>query len=107
MADRTSTQAVHDLHLCASCRQPFVAPVAVVERLDGDRYVVELSCTNCGWSAVSVHHDAALAALDRKLDQATSQIAAAADVLALAGELERIDRFAGALAQDQILPEDF
>lgn len=105
MADRISS--VRDLEVCAACRQPFVAPVAVVDRLGADRFVVELSCTNCGWSEVSAQPDTALEALDRRLDDVTTQIAAAADVLALATELERIDRFAAALDRDVILPEDF
>jgi hypothetical protein len=108
MADHPApTPWTRDLHLCDACRRPFVAPVGVVETLGPGRYVVELSCTNCGWSEVSVHQDAALDALDRQLDHATSQIAAAADVLALATALESIDRFARALEDDLILPEDF
>jgi len=109
MADRRSSthSPFRDLHVCDACGRPFVAPVSVVETLDGEHHVVELSCTNCGWSDIGVHRDADLIALDRQLDRATSQIAATADGLALAFELERIECFARALDDGLILPEDF
>ena len=48
-----------------------------------------------------------LVALDRALDRDTAQIEAAATALALTLELERIERFALALQEGHILPEDF
>jgi hypothetical protein len=103
---RRSTPA-EPLHVCAACRRPFVVPVSVVDLIDGDRAVVELHCTNCGLTALGVHGDADLEALDRALDATTESMREAADLLAFVDELGRIDAFADALRRDLILPEDF
>jgi len=96
-----------DLHQCPTCRQPFVAPRDILAEHDDGRIVVDLACTNCGWSAVQLHDTITLCALDRAVDRDAARIEAAADALALSCELERIDRFAEALHAGHILPEDF
>jgi len=96
-----------DLHLCPTCRQPFVAPREILGEHDDGHLVVDLECANCGWTAVQLHDSLQLCALDRALDRDSARIAAAADALALSCELERIDRFADALHAGHILPEDF
>jgi hypothetical protein len=96
-----------DLHLCPSCRQPFVAPREILAEHEDGQLVVDLGCANCGWSAVQLHDNVDLCALDRALDRHSARIEAAADALALSCELERIDRFAEALQAGHILPEDF
>ena len=96
-----------DLHLCPTCRQPFVAPREILGEHDDGHLVVELGCANCGWSAVQLHDSAQICALDRALDRDSARIEAAADALALSCELERIERFAEALRAEYILPEDF
>jgi hypothetical protein len=101
-----STISDGDLRTCPTCRQPFVAPRDVLSRDDG-HVVVELQCVNCGWSSIQLRESRELVALDRLLDRDTAQIEAAAEALAVTLELERIDRFALALAGGHILPEDF
>jgi hypothetical protein len=96
-----------DLHVCPTCRQPFVAPREILAEHDDGQLVVDLGCANCGWSAVQLHDTFQLCALDRALDRDSARIEAAADALALSCELERIDRFAEALRVGHILPEDF
>ena len=96
-----------DLHLCPTCRQPFVAPREILAEHDDGYLVVDLECANCGWTAVQLHDSLQLCALDRALDRDSARIEAAADALALSCELERIDRFADALHAGHILPEDF
>jgi hypothetical protein len=96
-----------DLQTCPACRRPFVVPAAVVDVVGHDRYVVELTCTNCPWSEVAVHEEAALEDLDRRLERSVAAMQAAAEIVEIAAELERIDRFAAALRADLVLPEDF
>jgi hypothetical protein len=97
-----------DLHVCGSCRRPFVVPQAVLRVLDGrDEYCVELACADCGWSHVGTYAGDALEALDRELDRGQAEIHAAVAVFEAVEELMRIDRFAAALHADLILPEDF
>ena len=98
---------IEPLHVCAGCRRPFVVPVSVVDLLDRERAVVELHCTNCGRTALGVHDDASLEALDRELDATTASMQESLALLSYVDELERIDAFADALQRDFILPEDF
>src|SRR3954452_7581254 len=95
------------LHVCESCDRPFVVPVSILDVHDDGRYVVELSCANCEASSLATHDEASLEALDIELDRSLLVIQEALDALVIADELERIDRFAAALHDDLILPEDF
>jgi hypothetical protein len=96
-----------DLHVCPTCSRPFVAPRAILMLADREHFVVELACENCEWWAVRILDEEQIEALDRALDEATTQIAEAVSDLHAAEELERIDAFVGALREDLILPEDF
>jgi hypothetical protein len=101
-------RATQDLHVCGSCRRPFVVPDAIVSAPGGiEGVVVELRCTDCGWTHMGAYPAAAVEALDRALDLTEREIRAALEVCELAAELERIDRFARALELDLITPEDF
>src|SRR4051812_1151317 len=96
-----------DLHICEQCREPFVVPVTILDVHTDGRYVVELSCANCSASSLTTHDEASLEALDIELDRGLLAIQEALDALVIADEMERIDRFAEALQDDLILPEDF
>ena len=98
---------VAQLQVCGQCRRPFIVPKSIVDILDADRYLVELGCTNCGHTTLSQHYDEELEALDGELQASADQIREALEVISLVDELERIDRFADALRDDHILPEDF
>jgi hypothetical protein len=101
-------RATKDLHVCGSCRRPFVVPEAVVSAPgDSDGVVVELRCTDCGWTHVGAYPPAAVEALDRALDLTEREMRAALEICELSDDLERIDQFAAALHADLILPEDF
>ena len=102
-----TTAAQTDLHVCSACERDFIVPISVVDLLDEDRCVVELSCTNCGTAWLGVHDDRTLMELDRHLDLAQDKMREAVEVLEIADELDRIDRFVRALRADHILPEDF
>jgi hypothetical protein len=101
-------RATEDLQICGSCRRPFVVPDAIVSAPDGvEGVVAELRCTDCGWTHVGAYAPAAIEALDRALDLSEREIRAALEIRELSDELERIDRFARALALGLIAPEDF
>ena len=101
-------RATEDLHICGSCRRPFVVPDAIVSAPKGvEGVVVELRCTDCGWLHSGAYPQAAVEALDRAMDLSEREIRAALDVIVLASELERIDDFARALEYGLITPEDF
>ena len=95
------------LHVCAGCDRPFVVPVSVVDFVDRDRAVVELSCTNCGRTVLGVHDDESLEALDRELVATMESIREAAALLRYVDDLQRIEAFADAHRRELILPEDF
>jgi hypothetical protein len=99
--------AGRDLHVCASCRLPFIVPMSIVDAYQDGRFLVELSCNNCGATSLETHDDMTLEDLDIELDRSLLRMQETLDGLALADELERIDRFVAALHDDQILPEDF
>jgi ribosomal protein S27AE len=96
-----------DLRLCPTCRRSFVVPREILASHDDGNHVVELACSNCGWSAIQLHGGVRLSAFDQALDRDSAQIQAAAEALAMSVELERIDQFADALYAGYILPEDF
>jgi hypothetical protein len=101
-------RATDDLHICGSCRRPFVVPDAIVSAPHGVAGVVaELRCTDCGWTHVGAYAPAAIEALDRELDRVEREIRAALQLFELAAELGRIDAFGRALEFDLITPEDF
>ena len=102
-----STAALDPVGVCSTCDEPFVVPVDILGVAGHWRYVVELHCTNCGWSGVQVHDEGALERLDRALDGQAGQMRAAVEVLGVSQDLDRIDRFARALAEGDVLPEDF
>jgi hypothetical protein len=103
----TVLESSTDLRRCPHCRQPFVAPREVLASHDDGHLVVDLGCANCDWSSIQLRDALELVALDRALDRDSAQIEAAADALGMTLELERIDRFALALTEGHILPEDF
>jgi len=101
-------RATEDLHICGSCRRPFVVPDAIVSAPKGvEGVVVELRCTDCGWLHSGAYPQAAVEALDRAMDLSEREIRAAVEVLDFVDELTRIDAFARALEMDLIVPEDF
>jgi hypothetical protein len=95
------------IHQCTECHEPFVIPVDVLDVFDGGRCLVELYCTNCQDSRVSVHEDGELMELDEHLQASTAVMHNAVDVLQAIEEWERAERFVEALHADLILPEDF
>ena len=101
-------RATEDLHICGSCRRPFVVPDAIVSAPKGvEGVVVELRCTNCGWLHAGAYPQAAVEAIDRAMDLDDREIRTAVEILEFVDELDRIEVFARALELDLIVPEDF
>ena len=94
-------------HMCRICLRPFLVPLSIVPLVSQDGYVVELECTNCEDSTVALLSEEQMERLDRELDRQTGRLRHTLAELRLADELERVDRFAAALAAGHILPEDF
>ena len=94
-------------HVCRVCQRPFVVPLSTFPLISRDGYVVELRCTNCEDSTVSLLRPEELERFDHELDRQTGRIRHQLAELHLADELERVDRFSAALRAGDILPEDF
>ena len=108
VASRASTlQAPDGLHVCPSCRLPFVHPGEIREVVGVDRIRLDLECANCDWSDTSVHHDKELETLDVAMDRSFADLLWTLEVVWIANEEAAIARFASALSAGAILPEDF
>jgi len=94
-------------HVCRICRRPFLVPMSIVTLVSQHGYVVELRCSNCDDATVALLDDDQMERLDRELDRQAGDIRHAIAEMRLADELERVDRFAVALQEGHILPEDF
>ena len=92
-------------HVCRACERPLLQSEMALQ--DGDCWRVLLSCPSCGWSGTRLLDDADLDRLDRELDAALEQLAEALELFTKQNMREYHDAFAGALAADAILPEDF
>lgn len=106
-APRPARFEVPDLHLCRGCERPFVVPMAVIDVVGADQYLMELQCQNCGLVVVDPHGEEVLEALDRELDRQRADMEAALELWVVTRQVEEIDAFSRALAEDHILPEDF
>ena len=105
---RFDQQAVdtQPLHICGQCSSPLVQPVDWCE-VSNERWQLELSCPNCGWTVVDVYAEKQVHALEDKLDEGLADMLLDLQRLTQANMAEQIERFIAALATDQILPEDF
>ena len=99
-------RAHDDLHICPSCGCNLVHPLEW-SPVDSERWRIELWCPNCEWGEVQVHAQPVLDRFDLILDDATESLLDDLAELQQANMEEELERFAHALATDQILPEDF
>ena len=95
------------IHVCPSCRLPFIVPGEIREVIGIDRVRLDLECANCDWTDTCIHHDKDLESLDIALDRSFADLLWTLEVVWIANEEAAIERFASALAADAILPEDF
>jgi hypothetical protein len=102
---RLARQRAHSRHVCASCGRSFVYPEFGVP--EGGRWLVLLHCQSCDWSVETVFDDATLEEFERELDEERAGIELDLERLTRHNMREYYERFAAALANDAILPEDF
>lgn len=99
-------RADDDLHICPSCSCNLVHPLEW-SPVDNENWRVELWCPNCEWADAQVHPQRVLDRFDLILDDATESLLDDLSALQRSNMEEELERFAHALACDQILPEDF
>lgn len=95
-----------DLHVCAECSSRLVYPTQWAP-VDLRKWRVELRCPECETWSENVYDQPDLDRFDALLDQGTQSLMA--DLHELQEQNMRADlhRLTVALADDQILPEDF
>ena len=94
------------LERCPKCSRDLVQ-AGSYEPLWGDRWLISLSCPNCSWEHEGVWPHAALRRFEEHLDDLDDQLWSELLTLEKTRMAEEIEQFAGALAADAIVPEDF
>lgn len=97
---------VRQLHVCPACESDLVQPVAWSEADDG-RWDLSLECPNCGWNESGLFDRLQVEMLEDQLDEGLSEMIADLQRLTQANMAAEIERFAAALQDNLILPEDF
>jgi hypothetical protein len=101
-----TAEAVQDLHVCVECDSELVYPVQWDEA-GPENWSVLLHCPNCGVFREGVFTQDNVELFDEELDRGADALARDYKRLMRANMADEIERFAGALAADAILPEDF
>jgi hypothetical protein len=95
-----------DLHVCVECSSELVYPVQW-EEAGPENWTVLLHCPNCALYREGVFSQETVESFDEELDRGADALARDYKRLMRANMADEIERFAGALAADAILPEDF
>lgn len=98
--------ASRGLHQCPECNSPLVQPIEWHEARTGF-WELTLRCPNCQWQTYGLYSQRQVDAFEEELEDGLAQMLADLSRLTQANMAEEVDRFAGALARDLILPEDF
>jgi hypothetical protein len=94
------------LHVCLECSSGLVYPVEW-EESGTENWSVLLHCPNCDLYREGIFSQETVEVFDEELDRGADALARDYKRLMRANMAEEIDRFAGALRSDAILPEDF
>jgi hypothetical protein len=103
---RIPVEPIEDLHICPECERALVYPVEW-EEVSATHWEVLLRCPNCEWGELGVYDQMTVDRFDEELDLGTEGLLRDLQRLTKANMEEETERFAAALANDQILPEDF
>jgi hypothetical protein len=95
-----------ELHVCVECSSELVYPVQW-EESGPVNWNVLLHCPNCDVFREGIFTQDTVESFDEELDRGADALARDYKRLMRANMAEEIERFAGALASDAILPEDF
>jgi hypothetical protein len=101
-----AAEPLDDLHVCPECDRELVYPVEW-EESSATHWEVFLRCPNCEWTEVGTFDQATVDRFDEQLDVGTEALLRDLKRLTRANMEDEIERFAGALSADLILPEDF
>jgi len=99
-------QPDQDLSICLGCESRLVYPVEW-EEAGPEHWNVLLHCPNCDGLREGVFSQDAVENFDEQLDRGADALARDYKRLMRSNMSDEIDRFAGALAADAIVPEDF
>jgi RNase P subunit RPR2 len=99
-------KSAEGMHACPHCSSVLVQPVNWHEQGDG-HWHVELRCPECEWWGRDSYSQSEVDHYDEELDRGGQELIEDLRALTRANMEEEADRFAGALASDSILPEDF
>ena len=94
------------VHLCPECDSDLVQPIDWRER-DRDNWAVELRCPECEWRGDGVFTQLQVDRFDRVLDAGARSLVDDLRRLTRDNMEGEVERFAEALHQGSILPEDF
>jgi hypothetical protein len=94
------------LHVCPGCDSGLVQPHQWAEA-GPDSWTVSLHCPNCGLERSGVYAQDDVDAFDELLDKGCDELARDYRRLVRSNMEAEVERFATALLQDHILPEDF
>ncbi len=103
---RPAPEPVQDLHVCVECDSELVYPIQW-EEAGAENWSVLLHCPNCDVFREGVFTQDNVELFDEELDRGADALARDYKRLMRANMADEIERFAGALAVDAILPEDF
>jgi hypothetical protein len=96
----------HSLHLCPACGSDLVQAEWWEEAGNG-AWRVGLRCPECEHRHAGIYSQATVDAFDERLTDGGDELEAAYELLVSENLAAELDRFAGALRADAILPEDF
>ncbi|MCW3000453.1 MAG: hypothetical protein JWN65_4002 [Solirubrobacterales bacterium] len=94
------------LHECGSCASELVYPLDWSEA-GSKHWEITLRCPNCEWTGTGVFASGTVEQFDSELDRATESMIADLRRLMHANMEEDVERFALALRNGHVLPEDF
>jgi hypothetical protein len=106
MGLQSKKQSAVGMHCCPICDSPLVHPTDWRGQDDG-QWHVELRCPECQWRGQGIYSQSEVDLYDRELDRGGQELLEDLRALVRANMNEEADRFAAALATDDILPEDF
>jgi hypothetical protein len=95
-----------DLHVCGSCDARLVYPIEW-EEAGPSHWEVVLRCPNCEWIGTGVFDQATVERFDEELDRGMDAVVRDLKRLEHANMEDEIERFARALHEGHVLPDDF
>ena len=100
------TRSLAGMHICPRCESDLVQPAKWFEQGEGNWHV-DLRCPECEWWGRGSFSQDEVDGYDEALDRGAQALIEDLRALTRANMEDEADRFAGALASNSILPEDF